>query len=67
MDGNGVPVNGKAAEEGVTRPRCPVCGGPFFILRDFYRCLRCLFSLCVGCEPESKPGASTDEDTGVAP
>jgi hypothetical protein len=32
------------------RPPCPVCSGPLLPLRDFYRCSRCGFSICAGCE-----------------
>ena len=32
------------------RPCCPVCNGPLVPLRDAYRCARCLFTLCVGCD-----------------
>ena len=29
---------------------CPVCGGVLVPLRGQWRCSRCQFSLCVGCE-----------------
>jgi hypothetical protein len=32
------------------QPRCPVCGGCFLPVRHSWRCCRCLFSLCDGCE-----------------
>ena len=32
-------------------PSCPVCSGPFVELRGQYRCTRCFYTLCVGCEP----------------
>jgi hypothetical protein len=32
------------------QPLCPVCSGPLVPLRGNYRCGRCFFSLCVGCE-----------------
>ena len=31
-------------------PCCPVCNGLLVPLRGSYRCVRCLFTLCVGCE-----------------
>jgi hypothetical protein len=36
---------------------CPRCGGPMVLTRDEFRCLRCHFTLCVGCDPvlESLP------------
>jgi hypothetical protein len=32
-------------------PTCPCCAGPLVMLRDAYRCVRCQYTLCVGCEP----------------
>jgi hypothetical protein len=32
------------------QPRCPMCGGVMFPLGEHYRCSRCFFDLCVGCE-----------------
>jgi hypothetical protein len=29
---------------------CPACSGPLLELRGLYRCTRCYFTLCVGCE-----------------
>ena len=43
------------------RPLCPVCSGPLIPLRDFYRCARCSFSICVGCEG---PGPYFPADAG---
>ncbi len=40
-----------------SQPRCPVCNGPLFPLRDSYRCARCSYSLCVGCETQQGPDA----------
>jgi hypothetical protein len=31
-------------------PRCPVCSGSLLPLRNVYRCTRCSFHLCAGCE-----------------
>jgi len=37
---------------------CPVCSGPLVPLRGTYRCTRCCYSLCVGCEaPTPAPTA----------
>ena len=30
---------------------CPVCGGGLIPLRGTWRCGRCSFVLCVGCDP----------------
>jgi hypothetical protein len=30
---------------------CPMCGGGLVPLRGQWRCSRCYFSLCAGCEP----------------
>jgi len=32
---------------------CPVCGERLILLRNFYRCTRCCYSICESCEPES--------------
>jgi hypothetical protein len=31
-------------------PQCPVCSGSLLALHNFYRCSRCAYHLCVGCE-----------------
>jgi hypothetical protein len=31
-------------------PPCPLCAGGLVLLHDHYRCSRCRFSLCVGCD-----------------
>jgi hypothetical protein len=31
-------------------PPCPVCSGPLVCLRNQYRCSRCYYCFCVGCE-----------------
>ncbi len=41
-------------------PPCPVCGGVLVPLRSTWRCLRCHYSLCAGCEPMMTIG-QTDE------
>jgi hypothetical protein len=40
-------------------PPCPVCEGPLIPLRGVFRCSRCYFSLCLGCEAGEtlNPGA----------
>jgi hypothetical protein len=54
--------NGNVCEEvgrGIVTDRpqalCPVCNGPLIPLRGNYRCARCFFSLCVGCEGPDVP------------
>jgi hypothetical protein len=32
---------------------CPICGGTLAPLRNVWRCSRCYFSLCIGCEGET--------------
>jgi hypothetical protein len=40
-----------APEPAASRPECcPLCCGPLLPLQSHYRCARCHFSLCVGCE-----------------
>jgi hypothetical protein len=34
-----------------TAPPCPMCGGGLVPLRGQWRCSRCYFALCIGCEP----------------
>jgi hypothetical protein len=60
--------NGPAAEErsgGIVSaccpPRCPLCSGALVPLRGQYRCSRCYFAICAGCEdvpgyPPEGPG-----------
>ncbi len=31
-------------------PRCPVCSGSLVPLHNSYRCARCSYYLCAGCE-----------------
>ena len=64
-----MPLNQSACEHSTTcdprpssgAPPCPVCGGALMPLRGVWRCTRCLFTLCAGCEPHSLPGGSDDE------
>ena len=53
---------GRGARAGCGEPPCPVCGGPLVPLRGEYRCSRCRFSLCVGCEAEGVPAAAEASD-----
>jgi hypothetical protein len=53
---------GRGGRAGCGQPPCPVCGGPLIPLRGQYRCSRCLFSLCVGCEPEEVPASAETGD-----
>jgi hypothetical protein len=53
---NSEPTAQQAAceyEAPVTRmtPQCPMCGGVLVPLRGQWRCSRCYFMLCAGCEP----------------
>jgi hypothetical protein len=34
----------------VSQPQCPVCNASLIPLRNHYRCARCCYSICVGCE-----------------
>jgi hypothetical protein len=61
--------NGSPAEErsggsvsACRPPRCPVCEGALVPLRGQYRCARCYFSICAGCEGVSgyPPGDAGD-------
>jgi hypothetical protein len=36
--------------ETARQPVCPVCGGRFVPLGRFWRCTRCFFSSCDGCD-----------------
>jgi hypothetical protein len=44
-------------------PPCPVCGGGLVPLRGDWRCARCSFALCAGCDPSLFcPAPSADAD-----
>ena len=48
-------ANSTTGEENVTtnacqQPHCPMCSGVMVPLGEHYRCSRCFFDLCVGCE-----------------
>jgi hypothetical protein len=46
---------GKDTSRNEGEPSCPVCEGPLIPLCGFYRCSRCFFSLCLGCEAGEAP------------
>ena len=35
----------------IRSPSCPCCAGVLLVLRGMFRCARCHYSLCAGCEP----------------
>lgn len=37
--------------ESVSPPLCPVCSASLVPMHHSYRCLRCSYHFCVGCEP----------------
>ena len=42
-----------------SRQCCPICNGPLILLSRCYRCARCSFAICIGCEaPSAADGAS---------
>jgi hypothetical protein len=43
-----------------TAPLCPVCGGVLVPMRTAWRCSRCYFSLCAGCEPMFVSGPAAE-------
>lgn len=43
-------------------PQCPVCGGTLVPLRGFWRCTRCAYLLCVGCEAGHATGSADSDD-----
>jgi hypothetical protein len=52
------------SREGVARrgPHCPICTGVLVPLREAYRCSRCFFTLCFGCEAPSLAQCPLPED-----
>ena len=40
--------------------RCPVCSGPLVPLPNFYRCVRCGYHQCAGCEQTAPESANDD-------
>ncbi len=55
MDSHEHAAGDNGSAQCVRQPTCPACGGVFVPQRDGYRCTRCHFTLCVGCEPEDRP------------
>jgi hypothetical protein len=39
-------------------PRCPLCSGALIALPSAYRCTRCCYHHCVGCEPSDAAAPS---------
>jgi hypothetical protein len=50
----------KDKTESLCLPCCPVCSGSLVPLHNSYRCSRCAYYLCVGCE-QIETGAGTDD------
>jgi hypothetical protein len=44
-------VSGAERRTGGEGYPCPVCGGSLVPTRAAWRCRRCSFTLCAGCEP----------------
>jgi hypothetical protein len=42
------------------RPCCPVCNGPLLEARSTFRCARCYYSFCAGCEGGEAEGTIDD-------
>jgi hypothetical protein len=40
--------------------RCPVCSGSLVPLHNFYRCARCSYHICAGCE-QAGPESTRDD------
>jgi hypothetical protein len=60
---NTIPTNENAQNQSLPNiPPCPVCAGRLVPLRGFFRCSRCYFSICVGCEGVSG-GARNENST----
>ena len=38
------------SQDNRSQPLCPVCAGPLVPLGNTWRCARCCFTLCDGCE-----------------
>lgn len=43
-------VTSKERGEHTCPSRCPLCSGALIPLHNAYRCARCSYHLCVGCE-----------------
>ena len=42
-------------------PPCPLCNGQLVPLHGAYRCARCSFILCAGCETSPSCGTPPDD------
>lgn len=42
-------------------PICPLCGGTMIPMRGVWRCARCYFTLCAGCEVMPNPVTADEE------
>jgi hypothetical protein len=49
-------INASAQQEKTlhSQPICPACGAPLILLRDFYHCFRCCYSVCESCDTEAE-------------
>jgi hypothetical protein len=43
-------------------PPCPACMGRLVFMRNFYRCSRCGFCICIGCDDLPGAGMAGNED-----
>jgi hypothetical protein len=46
--------------ESICTFRCPVCSGSLVPLHNFYRCSRCSYHICAGCE-QTGPESTSDD------
>jgi hypothetical protein len=50
----------KDGMEPLRLPRCPLCSGALVPLHNAYRCSRCAYHLCIGCE-QIETSSTADE------
>jgi hypothetical protein len=55
------PILSCTASTNDRTPSCPMCGGVLVPTREAWRCSRCYFSLCEGCEPVSLADSAAGE------
>ncbi len=57
MDATSCPPSNPRSADGSARRgvMCPFCDGVLVPLGGTYRCLRCAFSICPGCESPEPP------------
>lgn len=48
------PVTTEESQDTRWPPSCPICGGQLTEARTLWRCPRCNYSLCEGCEGGSE-------------